>query len=151
MTARILITGSRDFGSTQQDQATQKLYNLKARRMIERTLDKYVQADHHMLICGGARGADWWAIKWALANETTVLVMPARWSKHGKGAGLTRNENMLIEGRPALVVGFWNGRSNGARHMLEFADRRGTRTMTFHLTLDWLADNTEFPEPECNY
>jgi hypothetical protein len=151
MRATVLITGSRDFGSAQQDQRARSLYDLKAKRMIETLLDKYINAENHTLVAGGARGADDIALKWALANETTITVVPARWSKFGRGAGLTRNENMLLEHGVNLVIAFWNGRSKGTKHMIEFADRRGVRTMVFKLDMDWLAENTAPPEPKANY
>jgi len=62
------------------------------------------------LIHGGAKGADTLAGEWAMDWSIPVHVFPAQWSRDGKLAGPFRNQRMLDEGKPALVVSFPGGR-----------------------------------------
>lgn len=63
-----------------------------------------------VVIHGGARGADSLAGRWARETHGVVEeTFPADWDKHGKAAGPIRNQQMLDEGRPNLVVAFPGG------------------------------------------
>jgi len=114
----VLITGTRLFTGASPD---------LARDVLNKTLDERVDADLHELVCGGAMGVDWWAMKWALRNEVTLHVVPARWKLYGKGAGPIRNTIMLADYRPKRVIGFWDGKSRGTQHMLKTALSAGVK------------------------
>jgi hypothetical protein len=73
---------------------------------------------------GEMRGADRWAIEWAIAREVDFRGYPARWKKHGKGAGFVRNARMR-ELRPDGVLGFPGG--NGTAEMLSKSHAAGLR------------------------
>jgi hypothetical protein len=62
------------------------------------------------IIHGGARGAD--SMAGEFANETGIeeIVFPADWKMYGRRAGPIRNQQMLDEGKPDLVVAFPGGR-----------------------------------------
>lgn len=62
------------------------------------------------IIHGAARGADTLADEWAKRHALRVRAFPANWRKHGRAAGPIRNQQMLDEGRPYLVVAFPGGR-----------------------------------------
>lgn len=62
------------------------------------------------IISGMARGADEMAADWAKRNAITVLSFPADWEKHGKKAGPIRNQQMLDEGKPDIVLAMPGGR-----------------------------------------
>lgn len=62
------------------------------------------------IIHGGARGADSLAAEWALENEHPMRTFAADWAGHGRAAGPMRNQRMLEEGRPILVIAFPGGR-----------------------------------------
>jgi len=62
------------------------------------------------LVHGAAPGADSLAFEWAIANNIPARSFPADWQKHGKAAGPIRNQQMLDEGRPDIVVAFPGGR-----------------------------------------
>lgn len=75
------------------------------------------------IIQGGASGADRLAYSWARARRQTVTTVWADWDKHGKSAGPIRNQRMLDDFKPELVVAFPGGR--GTADMVERARRRG--------------------------
>lgn len=62
------------------------------------------------LIHGGANGADRLAGDWASLRGIPVRVFHADWRTHGKAAGPIRNQKMLDESKPDLVVAFPGGR-----------------------------------------
>jgi len=75
------------------------------------------------IIHGGAWGADHWADSWAVHNWTNIEEYPADWGKHGRAAGPIRNQRMLEEGKPDLVVAFPGGR--GTADMVRRAEAAG--------------------------
>lgn len=62
------------------------------------------------VITGAASGVDGIALDWAKSRLIKCLPFPADWKKHGRAAGPIRNQQMLDEGLPALVVAFPGGR-----------------------------------------
>ena len=75
------------------------------------------------LIHGAARGADSLAAAWARSRGIPALAFPAEWAMRGKAAGFRRNEAMLRQGRPELVVAFPGGK--GTAHMVSLAKAAG--------------------------
>lgn len=71
-----------------------------------------IHAEHGIscIVTGCAGGADKWARNWALGNQVDVHVFAARWSADGRKAGPMRNQRMLSEAGPDLVVAFPGGR-----------------------------------------
>lgn len=82
-----------------------------------------------VVITGMARGADRIAHDLALRMGMQVMKFPADWDAHGKAAGPIRNKQMLVEGRPELVVAFHDDldSSKGTVHMVKIARRAGVR------------------------
>lgn len=68
------------------------------------------ELDHYygfsVLIHGDARGADRLARDWAKRVAIPIEAYPADWKHFGKAAGPIRNRQMLVEGKPDLVVAF---------------------------------------------
>lgn len=106
---RVLVCGGRDFADA--NLLSRVLNNLHQQHVFSR------------LIQGGARGADWLAAEWAVANGVPVSSFPAAWDKYGKSAGAIRNAEMLDKGKPDLVVAFPGGR--GTAHMVSIAKQDG--------------------------
>lgn len=112
---RVLVCGGRDFTDAS---------------MLWGALDRLLNPEGeplpppgHVLIHGGARGADLLADAWAIANWVDVDMHPADWRAYGKGAGHIRNQRMLDEGKPDLVVAFPGGR--GTADMVRRARKAG--------------------------
>ena len=72
-----------------------------------------------VLIQGGARGVDAQAAQWAIANGIAIEEYRADWARHSRGAGPIRNKQMLVEGKPTLVVAMPGGR--GTANMVKQA------------------------------
>ena len=77
------------------------------------------------IIEGGAKGADKLAREWAASRGIPVRTFKADWRRYGRGAGPQRNEQMLDEGKPDLVVAFPGG--SGTASMMRLARAAGVR------------------------
>lgn len=75
------------------------------------------------VIHGAARGADSMARDWASLREVPHAPFPADWNAYGRSAGPIRNKQMLMVGRPDLVIAFPGGL--GTQNMIEQARRFG--------------------------
>lgn len=62
------------------------------------------------IIEGGAKGVDALAREWARKMSCPLETYFADWDEHGKAAGPIRNQRMIDEGKPDLVVAFPGGR-----------------------------------------
>src|SRR3954463_11816842 len=70
------------------------------------------------IIQGGANGADRLARWWALRRPSVRLINePADWGRYGPAAGPIRNQLMIDEHKPELVIAFPGG--NGTADMLD--------------------------------
>jgi hypothetical protein len=89
-------------------------------------------AEEFVLIHGAARGAD--SIAGAIMENAClgkVEEYPADWDKHGYGAGPIRNQQMLTEGKPDIVLAFVDKplvESKGTHDMVLRARRAGVPT-----------------------
>lgn len=59
-----------------------------------------------LLIHGGCSGADTLAKEWAESRGIQHQSFPANWTLYGNSAGPIRNQQMLDEGKPDVVVAF---------------------------------------------
>lgn len=84
-----------------------------------------------VLIEGGARGADTLAHQAARHYRVQIITYPADWKTYGKRAGPIRNQQMLKEGRPTIVIGFHDNLelSKGTKHMLGISMKAGIKTI----------------------
>jgi YspA, cpYpsA-related SLOG family len=91
------------------------------RRELERLPSETV------IIEGGASGADSIARAVAHALGFTVLEHKAAWNTFGRAAGPIRNQQMLDENKPELVLAFTDDQSarTGTADMLRRAERAG--------------------------
>lgn len=93
---RVLVCGGRDYRNAE------KVFD---------TLDKiHAKTPVSILIEGGALGADQSAAIWADARGVKRQRFVADWAAFGKSAGPRRNQQMIDQGRPELVVAFPGGR-----------------------------------------
>ncbi len=73
-----------------------------------------------VLIHGGCRGADRLAGECAEDAMWDILVYPADWQRYGRAAGPIRNQKMLDEGKPDIVIAFHSNldKSKGTKDMV---------------------------------
>ena len=78
-----------------------------------------------VIIHGAARGADSLAGNLATSMKMRVLEFPAKWEEFNKSAGPIRNQQMIDEGHPDLVVYFHDNidGSKGTKDMVYRAPR----------------------------
>jgi hypothetical protein len=80
------------------------------------------------VIEGGARGADYLAARWSATNDLNEHArFTADWTLHGRKAGPIRNQQMLDQGKPDLVVAFPGGR--GTADMVSRAKAAGVKVV----------------------
>lgn len=134
---RVLICGGRDYNDWE---------------TFNRELDGFLGSRGHLepeynmpvnvLIIHGdcPTGADSMADRYAVVNWTGLEVFPANWEEHGRAAGPIRNQQMLDEGRPDVVIAFPGGR--GTAHMVGIAKKAGVEVIEVG------GDRTTFPKTD---
>jgi hypothetical protein len=115
LTMRVLVCGGRDFT----DMA-----------LLSRILNTFhAFAPFAVLIHGDASGADALAGQWARQHGVEVAAYPTDWQRDGHSAGPRRNQRMLTEGKPDLVIAFPTG-GPGTRDMIYRAKASDVVTLT---------------------
>ena len=71
------------------------------------------------VVSGTARGPDTHGILYAQWKRIPWMEFPADWDKHGKRAGILRNEEMAKHSEALIAV--WDGVSRGTEHMIRCA------------------------------
>lgn len=79
------------------------------------------------IIHGVAAGADSLAHRYAREQQIPVEIYHALWHVYGKAAGSLRNQQMLDEGKPDLVVAFSGGK--GTADMIHRALQAGVKVL----------------------
>ncbi len=110
---RVLVCGSRDWRDM--DRIWSILDQLHASVGVDCVIE------------GEARGADSYARNWAIGHYVWTEGYPADWRVYGKAGGPIRNEVMLREGRPDIVLAFHDNiaESKGTADMITRAQRKG--------------------------
>ncbi len=91
---RILVCGGRKFSN---------------KKLLFDTLDKFFYDKEFILIHGNAIGADSLADNYGKVKGLNIRVYPADWKKYKKAAGPIRNQQMLDNESPHLVIAFPGG------------------------------------------
>lgn len=81
------------------------------------------------VIQGEADGGDLIAKLWALENGLDCESFPAKWKKYGKRAGYIRNQQMLDEGAPDVVIALPGGA--GTKMMTKLARESGVEVICY--------------------
>lgn len=107
---KLIVAGSRGFDD----------YELMTRVLI--AMGDVEFADRQVSIVSGmAKGADALAVRFAQEHGVKLYKFPANWTGLGKKAGFIRNTQMgnFADG----LVAFWDGQSNGTKHMIEYMQK----------------------------
>lgn len=94
---RVLVTGGREYADA---------------TAVASVLDALREAHGRLtVIQGGASGADALARQWCGKQSSVHMINePADWHTHGRAAGPIRNQRMIDEHKPELVIAFSGGR-----------------------------------------
>lgn len=123
---RVLACGGRDFARPPKFMDDPDEYDAELARynrelvFVFDTLDEI--HEKRGIVCviqGEARGADRAAKLWAQDRGVPTEDYPADWERYRKRAGLLRNAEMLVKGKPDVVVAFPGG--TGTAHMVRIA------------------------------
>ena len=114
---RILVCGGRDFtGYTLLFNILEEIWNREHKPGTE-----------FVVIEGDATGADFLAKCWVIHEfkhpKEHLETYPANWKLYGKKAGPIRNQQMLDEGKPDIVLAFPTENSVGTWDMIERAKK----------------------------
>lgn len=104
----LLIAGSRNYNNYTE-------FKLRVDKLLSKT-----NKDEVRIIEGGARGADRLARRYAQEHGLRYVTVEADWDKHGKAAGMIRNEKMAEMATHAIL--FWDGESRGTKNMKELCE-----------------------------
>lgn len=111
---RVLVCGGRDYQD--REKVFKALSDIHADRII---------TDLHE---GGAEGVDRLAFEWGCQYLRILKVRwEADWKKHGRAAGPIRNQRMIDEGKPDIVLAFPGGR--GTADMVRRARAAGVEVI----------------------
>jgi len=111
---RVLVCGGRDYSN--------------AKRMAEVLGGWFAEGRLSVIIHGEAPGADSLAAEWASECGVVTAAFPADWDRHGRAAGPIRNQRMIDEGKPDVVIAFPGGR--GTADMVKRAKAAGVMVIT---------------------
>lgn len=106
---RVLVCGSRHFNDYER---------LKKEVLNALPIGDYIDC---VVISGHARGADTLGERLAEDMCWKCDVYPADWNTYGKRAGPIRNRQMLVEGKPDMVIAFRSPNSRGTQNMINQA------------------------------
>lgn len=116
---RVLVCGDREFDDWE---------------LLSEVLEPYFFEPNSHFITGKAPGADFLVrvyLKYMLLYPKNIskylTEYPADWKKYGNSAGPIRNQQMLDEGKPDLVVAFPGGK--GTANMVKLAEEAGVKVI----------------------
>jgi predicted Rossmann fold nucleotide-binding protein DprA/Smf involved in DNA uptake len=104
---KLIIAGGRDFND----------YNV-----MRDEANRFIGDEKDITIISGlARGADTLACRFASDYGYPLRGFAAEWGKFGRAAGPIRNK-LMAKNADALLA-FWDGKSRGTMHMIEYAEQ----------------------------
>ncbi|MCR4362039.1 DUF2493 domain-containing protein [Bacillus subtilis] len=108
---KVVVAGSRGFND----------YDLLHKKLAH-YLCRYKPEDVE-IVSGGAKGADLLGERFAKETGCSIKRFIPDWDAHGKSAGYLRNWEMAKYADACVV--FWDGKSKGAKHMIDLAEKEG--------------------------
>lgn len=106
---KVLVCGGRDYSDYDELSQTLKDYPISH------------------IVMGGAKGADTLAGIYAQSMGITLSTYPANWDLHPRTDGFIRNQMMIDEESPDLVIAFPGGK--GTEDMIKRAEKAGIRVV----------------------
>lgn len=116
---RVIVAGSRNFPSRLL--VRNRIHTYIQELLVDVLEDTFFDPRLFLEIVSGCarRGPDQWAIEYAEEFGWPLVKFPADWVKYnGRTAGIVRNKQMGDYATHLLA--FWDGRSNGTKHMIRY-------------------------------
>lgn len=110
---KLIIAGGRDFSN----------YELLCDEVTQFIADNTTPNDSVVIISGLAKGADTLGCRYANEAGYELQGFAAEWGKFGRAAGPIRNKLMAKEA--THLIAFWDGKSPGTMHMIDYAGKLG--------------------------
>jgi hypothetical protein len=104
---RLIIAGGRDFNN----------FKLLSKETLEFIGDN--TPENTTIISGLAKGADTLGCEFARKYGFELRGFAAEWNKFGRSAGIMRNK--LMAKNADSLIAFWDGKSKGTMHMIDYA------------------------------
>lgn len=79
------------------------------------------------IVSGGAKGADTLGARYATSHAIALTVFLPDWLQHGNSAGVIRNKQIVDAAD--VVIAFWDGKSKGTQHSINYAKKSNKRHM----------------------
>lgn len=118
----ILVAGKRDFNDYER---------------FCREMDQIIKGigDDVVIVEGSASGTDYMAGKYATEHKIPLKFFIADWNRFGRSAGPIRNEEMVsfLDGKDAMAVFFWDGKSRGTADCLRRAGKHNIPTVVIRI------------------
>jgi predicted Rossmann fold nucleotide-binding protein DprA/Smf involved in DNA uptake len=113
---RLIIAGGRDFDD----------YNLLCDKVTQ-----FIGNESDVTIISGlARGTDTLGCRFAEELGYGIEGFAAEWHIYGRSAGIRRNKYMAKNADS--LIAFWDGKSAGTMHMIDFAHELGLKVEVVH-------------------
>lgn len=108
-----------------------KVAIIGSRTLTNVDLEKYLPKNISLIISGGAKGIDTLAEIYADKHNIPKLILLPEYKKYGRNAPLKRN--YLIVELADLVIAFWDGKSAGTQHSINYACTAGATIKVFNI------------------
>ena len=100
-----------------------KVAVIGSRNLTVNNLEKYLPQGTTEIVSGGARGIDFCAKKYALANGIPLKEFLPNYDEFGRSAPLLRN--LEIIDYADIVLAFWDGQSHGTKFVIDKCRAKG--------------------------
>ena len=126
---KILISGSREY----EDYETfeKLLFDILDKEKL--SSPDWVITPKLTIIHGECRGIDKLAQRFCIKEDHNEEPYPAQWNKYGDAAGPLRNQQMIDEGKPDLVLAFPCKKSTGTYDLIRKAKEAKVKTIVTKL------------------
>lgn len=116
-----------------------KIAIVGSRNLTVQNLEDYLPKCITEIVSGGAKGIDTCAKEYARAHNVKLIEFLPEYEKYGKSAPLKRNLDIID--CADLVIAFWDGKSNGTKHVIDVCKKKNKQMILYRI------DSTQQDEP----
>ena len=100
-----------------------KLLIVGSRKLKDFDISLYIPKNVTHILSGGAEGVDTLAEQYADRHKISKTILYPRYDLYKKGAPLVRNDQLVD--MCDRVLAFWDGKSRGTKHTIDYARKVG--------------------------